>query len=229
LVGVDGCRGGWLAVIDSDGASLEARVFARFADLCAAVPRRAWIGVDMPIGLAERSPRACEAAARQLLGRPRASSVFDVPPRVCLQAQSYSEACTRRERWEGKRLSRQAWGIVPKIAELDEVLRTDPWRARRVVEIHPEVAFAVWAGRPLRHAKRTPAGARERQRLIARCWQRVLPRLRGQLRGSRYAGDDLLDALAVLRSLRRVVAGTAITLGDPQARDAHGLRMCIRA
>ncbi len=183
----------------------------------------------MPIGIPERSPRACESAARKLLGRPRAASVFDVPPRVCLRAASYSDACALRERQEGKRISRQAWGIVPKIAELDAVLRADRARARRTFEIHPEVAFAVWAGHALHHPKRSLAGARERRRLVASRWPHVLPSLHQQLAGLRYASDDLLDALAVLRSVQRVAAGAAMELGDPQARDRHGLRMCIYA
>jgi predicted RNase H-like nuclease len=229
-VGVDGCRDGWLAVVARRGAPLSAIVYAHFADLLSAVPASAFIGVDMPIGIPDRSPRACEFAARKLLGWPRSSSVFDVPPRACLEARTYAEACGIRARIEGKRLSRQSFGILPKIAEVDRELRTDPRHAGRVFEIHPEVAFAVWNnGRAMRHPKRSSAGQRERRALIESAWPRQLPQLRAQLRGERYALDDLHDALAVLRSVRRAAAGRAVVLGDRDATDRFGLPMRISA
>jgi predicted RNase H-like nuclease len=77
----------------------------------------------MPIGLPERGPRACDLEARRLLGPGRASSVFPAPIRPVLVATSYDDACQIRLQVEGKKLSRQAWVIVPKIREVDDMLR----------------------------------------------------------------------------------------------------------
>jgi hypothetical protein len=81
------------------------------------------IALDMPIGLPERGPRACDLEARRLLGPGRASSVFPAPIRPVLVATSYDDACQIRLQVEGKKLSRQAWVIVPKIREVDDMLR----------------------------------------------------------------------------------------------------------
>lgn len=79
---MDGCPAGWVAV-ESDGRAWSARVFRSFGELLAAYPEAAAVGVDMPIGLAEEGPRACDGLARARLG-PRRSSVFPAPSRRLL-------------------------------------------------------------------------------------------------------------------------------------------------
>ena len=70
---------GWLAVLaPSEGGRLEAALTPRWTDL--ALGQAVMVGVDMPIGLAESGPRACDSAARRLLPRDRKPSVF-APPR----------------------------------------------------------------------------------------------------------------------------------------------------
>jgi predicted RNase H-like nuclease len=65
LAGVDGCPGGWLAVSDCiDGTNPEARVFARFSALLATYLRLKVTAVDIPIGLPDIGPRACEIRTR---------------------------------------------------------------------------------------------------------------------------------------------------------------------
>ena len=75
----------------------------------------------------------------------------------------------------------------------------------------------------MQHRKSSPAGQRERERLIDAEWpgQRaaILDRLQGH-----YEIDDLNDAFAALWSARRIANGTARVLGD-QAIDKYGLRM----
>jgi predicted RNase H-like nuclease len=140
-------------------------------------------------------------------------------------AASYEEACAIRERIEGKRMSRQAFGILPKIREVDEYLTGHPDIAVRVAEMHPEMSFAAWnGGVAMAHNKKKPAGKAERRGLIERVWPGQLARSRDSLRGEKYALDDLHDAFAVLWSVRRWAAGEAETLGDG-VRDARGLQM----
>ena len=117
----------------------------------------------MPIGLAEAyqpGGRACEREARRLLGRPRASSVFATPARPVLAAKTYEEACrlSRASAPGAKAISRQTYGILPKIREIDDLLRSRAELRAIVREVHPEVCFAELAGAPMRHAKKTSAG-----------------------------------------------------------------------
>jgi predicted RNase H-like nuclease len=227
LVGLDGCRGGWLAVIQAGQTSPVARIFSSFAGLLESLPDTSIIGVDMPIGLATDGPRACDIEARSRLGE-RRSSVFPAPLRCCLVAASYAQACRLRMKAEGKRMSLQAYGILAKVREVDTAIRASG-AMQRVIEVHPEVSFTIWnRGRPMGHAKRRPAGKAERLRLIEREWPGRLAAMRATLRGKNYAADDLHDAFAVLWSIRRWAQGSALLLGD-RAKDDVGLPMRIVA
>src|SRR5947209_17461626 len=142
LAGVDGCPGGWVAAFVR-GAEVRIEVLPRFADVLAEKP--AIIAVDIPIGLPERAGqggRAAEKAVRPLLG-PRQSSVFSVPSRAAVYAASYAEACATALATSDppRKVSKQLFNIAPKIREVDAVLRSDPALARRVFEVHPELAF----------------------------------------------------------------------------------------
>jgi predicted RNase H-like nuclease len=226
VVGVDGCHGGWLAIVERPGTALIADVFPTFSELFSAVNISARIAVDIPIGLPSEGSRECELTARQLLGRPRNSSVFPVPPRECLEARSYEEACRIRHRIEGKKISKQAYGILAKIREVDAFLDVNESARQCVAEVHPEVSFAAWnGGRPMEHGKKKSAGKAERRALIETTWRGDVDRLREYLRGQDYQLDDLHDAFAALWSARRWVMGEADVLGDPQALDAKGLPM----
>ncbi|MCK1975190.1 DUF429 domain-containing protein, partial [Bacillus safensis] len=84
------------------------------------LPDKAIIAVDMPIGLPERGQRSAERAARAHLGE-RQSSLFSIPPRAAGYAGDYRESCSLSlERTDPPRkVSRQAFGLFPKICELD--------------------------------------------------------------------------------------------------------------
>jgi predicted RNase H-like nuclease len=228
VVGVDGCRGGWVAVIDAGDRPLAARVFPTFQALIDFLPRSALLGVDIPIGLADTGSRGCDVAARKRLGRPRGSSVFPAPLRATLRARTYADACRIRMRIDGKKMSRQAYGILNKIGEVDGHLQRDRGLARRVIEVHPELSFAEWnRGIPLQYAKRKSRGKAERHALIERVWPSQALRLYASLRGTGCALDDLHDAFAALWSMRRWAASPDPGHREPQDRDSTGLIMRI--
>src|SRR5262249_42903345 len=124
LIGVDGCRGGW--VVATADPLLSRLSFTRVDDLgplfAAAQAGEALIAIDIPIGLSDDGPRACDLAARRLLGRPRASSVFPAPPRAALAAPTYRRACALSRRCLGVALSLECFNILPKIREVDELI-----------------------------------------------------------------------------------------------------------
>ena len=122
----------------------------------------------------------------------------------------------------------QSWGIVPKIRELDAFLRSHPRLQPLVWEAHPEVSFRKMGGRlaPL-HAKKSPEGRLERQRLISTRFGSAYKQALGGLPPGGWAMDDLLDAFAVLWTARRIAEGRAVTLPSGPPLDAFGLRMAI--
>ena len=69
VVGVDGCRAGWLAVRLNRRGAPESRIFPDLASLWSACHQAALILVDIPIGLPEAAnDRDCDRAARKVLG-----------------------------------------------------------------------------------------------------------------------------------------------------------------
>jgi len=92
-VGVDGCKAGWFTVT-RNGESLEWRVFSTIKELAIVFSSAKRILIDIPIGLPwiDAPIRPCDRLARQVLGRPRRSSVFPVPTREALAAEEIETA-----------------------------------------------------------------------------------------------------------------------------------------
>ena len=229
LVGVDGCRGGWIAVAEWCD-SLDARVHQSWLSLVSNAKPEALIAVDIPIGLPARGPRACDVEARRFLGVPRSSSVFPAPVRACLASGSYETVAARHRRADGRGLSKQAFHLLPKIRQLDEYLLEHTQDIPRIHEVHPEVSFATWnGGRALQHSKARAAGRAERQQLIDAIWKGERERLWSRVQGSGCRPDDLNDAFAALWTAVRIVRGTARRRPQATETDEHGLRMEIIA
>ena len=217
VVGVDGCRGGWLAAsCDDDCVSWS---WTRDVAALLALPADA-VAIDMPIGLPDRGRRQCDVAARELLG-PRRATVFDAPLRAVLPLPSYAAARAHLADIGERSMSAQAYGIVRAVRALDEAV--SPVDDGRVVEAHPELAFLRMAGRPLA-PKKTSVGAAERLEALAATWPDIAAIAATAPRPA--ATDDALDALACAWVARRWMRGEAVVLGDGM-RDARGLPMRI--
>jgi predicted RNase H-like nuclease len=189
------------------------------------------VAIDIPIGLRDDGPRACDLAARRWLGRPRASSVFPAPCRAALAATTYRRACGLSRRALGVALTIECFNIVPKIRHVDALMT--PARQAVVREVHPELVFAILSGRGrgLVEPKRTEAGERLRLRLLRRAAPRFDPAaVRAVLGPARVARDDVIDAVACLVAARRIALGKAVVLPEGVVEhDARGLRMEIVA
>lgn len=228
-MGVDGCRAGWLAVaVPARNSTTKPRAWLHgdARSLLAAVPA-GMVAIDIPIGLPDTGRRSCDVAARRLLG-PRRSSVFPAPIRPLLAARTHAEACELSRRLQGTGLPLQAFHLLPRIREVDGLLREEPVMRERLVESHPEVVFAHWnGGRPMVHPKRTEAGRTERLGLLEPHFPEAFAMIRRLFRRSRVGDDDILDALVLLLTAGRLARGEAILLGDQEARDSCGLPMRI--
>lgn len=208
-----------VAIADSsDGSIIDVSVDASFDDVVARLDHGVThIAVDMPIGLPEAGPRACDVAARRLLG-PRRSTVFPAPPRPILHERDYQAALAHKRVIDGTGLSKQSFHLLPKIAEVDAAI--SPTMQPRVVECHPELAFQRRHGRPLA-SKHDPSGLEQRRDLVGDLLgDQPIPRLRGT------EPHDVLDAIALTLTARALLHDEAERLGDG-ARDARGLVMEI--
>lgn len=233
VYGVDGCPGGWAVVAVAAAGPPAPRVF--FAEaLDALVATGATIAVDIPIGLPDEtvgSGRPAEQAARPFLG-PRQSSVFSIPGRAAVYAETYEEACRLALATSSppRKVSRQGFAIFPKIRELDGLLT--PENQARIFETHAELAFWRLNGeRAMPTAKRvksvpTREGLAERIALLVR---HGMPAAFFDARPPGIPLVDVVDAAALALIARRCAAGTAQPFPDPPAVDARGLRSAIWA
>lgn len=225
VAGIDGCPGGWLAVLlQLSGEVRQAAVARAWTGLPLDGVRMA--AVDMPVGLRDRGPRACDRAARALLPRARKPSVFPPPRRYMLGAADWAAANAAGKAHEGIGLSRQAWNLAAKIGELDRALAPD--NQARLREAHPELVFHHlngWAALP---RKTTAAGRTARRDLLLGAGLTGLDGLLEAVPRRLARPDDLLDAAACALAARRMLEGTAVRLpGGPPPRDARGLAMEI--
>lgn len=138
-LGVDGCTGGWVAVRRrNDAGQLQILRRETLNELLTLTPAPAVIAVDVPIGLLSAGARVCDETGRSLLG-PRRSSVFPAPLRPTLGSKTHAQASAIRRSIEGKGMSIQAFGILPKLAEVDDLLSAQTHSREIVREVHPEV------------------------------------------------------------------------------------------
>ncbi len=194
---------------------------------CALKDKATSIAVDMPIGFPADTARSCETFARKYVG-PRRSSVFPVPCRKAVMVGNYSRACEINASLLGKKFSKQAFMLFPKMREIDAVIT--PELQSRVFEVHPEVSFCAMNNEtPLQHSKKTREGADLRRTLLA---ARGFPidRLQHPVwKKSQVADDDILDACACAWSAWRIAKGEHITFPRVPQLDDRGLRMEINA
>ena len=228
-IGIDACRKGWFAVLMGPSNRWRIEIFSSIGDLWNARQGNALILIDIPIGLPDNGKRRCDVEARKILEK-RAASVFPVPCRQAIQADTYKEACRINQKILGVKLSVQTWNIADKIREVDDLLCNDGKARRCVRESHPEICFwALAGGRPMIHYKKTERGFAERLNLLKRIKpvsEKIVSTALKKFRRKYLARDDILDATAL------AVTATAgidalVTIPENLPKDSMGLPMEI--
>ncbi|NKZ01330.1 DUF429 domain-containing protein [Nocardiopsis alborubida] len=219
VVGVDGCRKGWVTVHLVDGMFHRVRVCPSLEEAVDVAAAEA-VTVDVPLGLVGSGWRECDLRVRGMLG-PLASTVFRIPPRSVVETVGWEAASALCEEVVGQRLPRQTYSLFPKVLEADALRRAG---AHRLYEVHPELSFRTMAGRPLAFSKKTWNGQRLRDRLLAEAGIR-LPEDLGP--GGKVAVDDVLDAAVAAWTAYRIATGQAVSCPDPPERDEQGEPIAI--
>jgi len=222
--GIDGCMVGWITVrIEQGQVSFE---LTRSIRAIPSVFENDMTLIDIPIGLSDHSERACDIEARRILKPKRHSSVFLTPVRAAAYAESYEEACRINFAATGKKISKQAWNILPKVREIDTFKRDFPGVALR--EAHPEVCFRALNGKTAcSHNKKTPAGISERLGIL----ERTLPGISQNITAYADANlkkhvsfDDIIDAAVLALTATRPDRLLALGHGE---KDQAGIPMEI--
>ncbi len=235
FVGVDGCPYGWFSVGLDCGDGYEVKAFKTFCELLTHYRDAQLVLVDIPIGLPEdEEGRACDLGARKLLGQPRGSSVFQTPTRRTVKQAAeapgdYRAAVDNERKVAGKGISRQAFAIAPKIAQVDEVLAARGVSATPLVkEVHPELCFWGLNNRsPMQSSKKKTKGLDERLSVLERVDSRtqdIFDQAISKFLRKDVGRDDILDAL-VAALVARCGYDQLQTVPEVPPKDAKGLPM----
>lgn len=228
-VGVDACKKGWFAVCLTPDKRWAVEIFDCIDNLWRGFQKDSLILIDIPIGLPGSGKRRCDVEARKIL-KNRAASVFPVPCRQAVYADTYANACRLNKKVLGVKLSIQTWKISGKIREVDNLLLNNTKVRRCMRESHPEICFwALADGRPMMYYKKTAQGFSERINILNRTYpasQEIATAAMDTYLRKDLAKDDILDAMVLAVSASVGSGGIATIPKDPE-KDPQGLSMEI--
>ena len=146
--------------------------------------------------------------------------MFPAPVRATLVAKNYEEACRLSTSAHGKSMSKQAYEIIAKIREVDDLMT--PELQTWVFEVHPEVSFYALNGRrSLIHSKHEREGKDERLRLLSPHYPSIQNHL-SELKRTQVGEDDVIDAAVAAWTAEMVATGIV-----PRQFDSKRLKMEI--
>jgi len=223
-VGIDGCRGGWIAAAIRQG-ELSLHKFGTFGEIVKELPFDTCL-VDMVIGLQgnDRQIRPDDMARKILRGK--ASTVFPAPCRKAVYGKTRGERLQANEEVLHKKFTPLTDAIIPKIREVDEFLQLEKSYKNKIQESHPEVCFARLNGKVLLSGKHDAEGIRERATVIAEYLPKVTESwISEAARRMRCNADDITDAvcLAIVSNLH--AQGKTETIPAEPMTDDTGLLM----
>ena len=217
LAGVDGCKHGWIAAVET-----ERKVAIHHLTLDELFDDKQFstVVIDVPIGLPDRGRRAADTEARKLLKR-RACCIFTAPIRPILGCNTRAEATKVWWAIDQKKCTCQTFAIKDKIKVVDE--RMTARIQTRIWEGHPEVSFTEMNKEPIEFGKKNQSGRDARLRLL----EPHFPGIFQWVADNQSCATDVIDAFAMLWTARRVGNGEAQRLPKSPEYDSRGLRMEI--
>jgi predicted RNase H-like nuclease len=226
VAGVDGCKNGWFAVfLELQSGNCASNRFDSLRGVLESTYQPVVVAVDIPIGLLEvavHGGRSCDRIARELLGQPRARSVFSPPVRQALiHVRDYATAhrANQQSSPENIGISKQCHALFQKIQEADILCRSK--QRKRIFEVHPELCFyALNRSKPMQHGKKAKKkiGLEERRNVLRQtqftsCIDSILTG-----RPPDVGRDDVLDAAIACWTSSRIASKRAVSIGDTVAK-----------
>ena len=210
VIGIDGCRSGWITTKILENQSIIFHIIKNLDDDYLKQSNLSHIGIDIPLKLADSGKRPAETEARILLKK-RACTIFSPPTLNALRAENYIDACEVNFKDCGKRISKQSWNLFPKIKEAQKFLEKNLISKSKVFEVHPELSFMAMNDMNLIEvSKKTDIGKEIRIKLLQKFFPRFsFQSVRNKYKKIQVLDDDILDSLAVLWSTQRIVDNIA--------------------
>ncbi len=199
-VGIDGCKGKWLAVAISH-SEYKINLFNDIREVCEHYENADSILIDMPIGLPESMKDIRPDAELRKALKGKTSSVFNVPCRQAVYQTEYEATSKINYEIMGKKLPKQSFAILPKIREIDHFLQINPTWKNRLLESHPEYCFSLLnAGSPVLENKQTANGMTKRLAILNKYYSKsheLLQDFKVNYPALSSKTDDILDALSL--------------------------------
>ncbi len=223
-VGIDGCRGGWIASVITDGV-LDIYKFSELEELTEKISFDACL-IDMVIGLQGNAGHIRpDGIARKIL-KGRASTVFPVPCRQAVYGATKEERLAANVRVLNKKFTSQTDAIIPKMREVDEFLQANPRFKNVIRESHPEVCFARLNGSVLMTSKHDSEGIRERISVIREYLPGVTEeQIQSVCRKMRCNADDVTDSICLAVTAELMLQEKAEPIPAEPMADDTGLLM----
>lgn len=224
-LGVDGCKGGWITCV-LDHGKLRMERYDSIETMVNSYPEFDAFLIDMAIGLRTSADQVRpDDQARKELG-PKASSIFTIPCRQAVYAATEEKQKQANIKVLGKSLAKQTISIIPKIKELDEFLRKHPEYKNRILESHPEVAFARLNGSVVLTRKKEYPGFSERAGILKHYLpEKTLFGMWDLARQFKCNPDDLLDAACLAVTAAMSAKDMCETIPAEPEQDEEGLYM----
>ena len=227
FVGVDGCKGGWITAIISNG-ELSLKKYSDFSKMVFDTAQFDGMLVDMVIGLPsniEQYEKRPDGIARKIV-KPRTSTVFAVPTRQAVYEFIKDKQKEANLSAIGKGLSEQTIAIIPKMREVDEFLLSNEEYMNVIRESHPEVCFARLNGEVLMTNKSEKEGITDRVQVLSRYLQGVSEEyVRTSAKKLGCKPDDILDAVCLAVTANLDAQGRTEIIPENPSTDEKGLKM----
>jgi predicted RNase H-like nuclease len=223
IIGIDGCKSGWFSIWENQDKSIHSSVFSNLNELKNFFKNESQliVGIDMPVILSEVIPRQADQLARKLLSK-KASSVFTAPTPEMLDQPNYEKASLVSKKLFGKSMSLQSWYLFPKIKDVQTMIHHEDMQ---IYEIHPELSFrAMNNEQVILESKKSHKGFAIRNSLLTMHFKNfIFEEIRHQYVRKDVMDDDILDALAVLWSAKRIQSNQASFL--PQSPEKPNMQI----
>lgn len=224
-IGVDGCKGGWIASV-YDRGSFEIKKYFSIEELVEANKNYNELLIDMVIGLQSNKDEVRPDNAARALIPGRTSTIFAVPARQAVYADTREQIREANKNALGKDLPAQAIAIIPKMRELDEFLQENPTHKNRLKESHPEVCFSRLNGSVVMSRKADGEGITERVGIIGQYMPEITEEyIYQEAKRFKCNADDIVDSIVLCITANLTAQGKTDVIPETVQEDVTGLKM----
>lgn len=224
-IGVDGCKGGWIASV-YDRGSFEIKKYSSVEELVEANKNYDELLIDMVIGLQSNKNEVRPDNAARALIPGRTSTIFAVPARQAVYADTREQIREANKNALGKDLPAQAIAIIPKMRELDEFLQNNPTHKNKLKESHPEVCFSRLNGSVVMSRKADGEGITERVGIIKQYMPEITEEyIYQEAKQFKCNADDIVDSIVLCITANLAAQGKTDVIPKTVQEDVTGLKM----